>query len=81
MLGRVRMSVDECIRAYKTMATKAFTPKKGISLPVRPTGAFSATALEVAIKSAVEESIGNTSDDEERPGSEALFRDDTCCKT
>lgn len=32
MLGRLCMSVDECIRAYKKMAEKAFIPKRGINL-------------------------------------------------
>lgn len=51
------MSVDECLRAYKTLAGRAFTRKKDsfLHLPARPTGAFSATALEEAIKTVIVE--------------------------
>ncbi|KAH8900639.1 FabD/lysophospholipase-like protein, partial [Thozetella sp. PMI_491] len=55
MLGRLRMTVDECIRAYKEVAQQAFTPKRTAILPARPTGAFSAKALEAAIKRTIKE--------------------------
>lgn len=57
MLGRLRMTVDECIRAYRKMAERAFTPKrKGpFKLPAAPNGAFSAQALEEAIRDTVRE--------------------------
>jgi hypothetical protein len=51
MLGRLRMTVEECIQEYRTLAEEAFTPKKKAILPARPRGAFSATALEHAVKS------------------------------
>lgn len=47
------MTVDECIQAYKEVAQQAFTPKRTAfvpRLPASPTGAFSAKALEAAIK-------------------------------
>jgi len=55
MLGRLGMTVDECLRAYKEVAQQAFTPKKPklFRLPASPTGAFSATTLEDAIKKTV----------------------------
>ncbi|KAK3326112.1 acyl transferase/acyl hydrolase/lysophospholipase, partial [Apodospora peruviana] len=55
MLGRLGMSVDECIRAYKKVAQQAFTPKKTRIFPASPSGAFSAKALEAAIKQTVRE--------------------------
>ena len=49
------MTVDECIRAYENVGRAAFTPK-GIRLSIAsPKGAFSATALEAAIKQVVRE--------------------------
>ena len=84
MLGRLRMSVDECLNAYKTLAESAFTPKKDFFLhpPARPTGAFSATALEEAIKSVVvEQCRKGACDSGNHPAAETLFRDETCCKT
>ncbi|WJG35713.1 acyl transferase/acyl hydrolase/lysophospholipase, partial [Fusarium oxysporum Fo47] len=55
MLGRLGMTVDECIRAYKKVAQQAFTPKRTSIFPAAPTGAFSAKALEAAIKQIVRE--------------------------
>ncbi|KIM83298.1 hypothetical protein PILCRDRAFT_439377 [Piloderma croceum F 1598] len=82
MLGRLQMSVDECIRAYKKVAEKAFTPKAVLQLPGRPTGAFSASALEDAIKQVIadqckEEACRN----ELCQHTDNLFRDGACCKT
>ncbi|KAI1125085.1 acyl transferase/acyl hydrolase/lysophospholipase [Nemania abortiva] len=53
MLGRLGMTVDECIRAYDTVAQAAFTPKRTSILPGSPKGAFSAQALEQVIKQTV----------------------------
>ncbi|KAK6810428.1 hypothetical protein RU639_013809 [Aspergillus parasiticus] len=55
MLGKLGMTVDECLRAYRKVAQQAFTPKKGSLLPAPPTGAFSAKALEAAIRQTVRE--------------------------
>ncbi|KAG5655125.1 hypothetical protein KAF25_001898, partial [Fusarium avenaceum] len=55
MLGKLGMTVDECIRAYKKVAQQAFTPKTRAIIPGRPNGAFSATQLEAAIKQTVRE--------------------------
>ena len=82
MLGRLGMSVHECLNAYKKMAQKAFTPKHRIHLPAVPSGAFSATALEGAIKAVIKEQCpeeqcktnGCHHDDK-------VFRDRACCKT
>ena len=78
------MSADECLRAYKTLAESAFTPKKDsfFHLPGRPTGAFSATALEEAIKTVVvEQCIKGVCDNGKNSAAEMPFRDETCCKT
>jgi hypothetical protein len=55
MLGRLGMTVDECIRAYGKVAAKAFTPKRTSIFPASPSGAFSAKALEAAIVQTVRE--------------------------
>ncbi|KAK1973898.1 acyl transferase/acyl hydrolase/lysophospholipase, partial [Colletotrichum cereale] len=50
MLGRLQMTVDECIREYREVAQKAFTPKRTTIFLASPKGAFSATALEEAVQ-------------------------------
>ncbi|RYN91435.1 hypothetical protein AA0119_g10441 [Alternaria tenuissima] len=77
MLGRLGMTVQQCLEAYKQMAEKAFTPKANritrvFSLPSPPKGEFSATSLANAIKDIVKEYTGDA---------EAVFADRTCVKT
>ncbi|KAK8073314.1 hypothetical protein PG994_004213 [Apiospora phragmitis] len=55
MLGRLGITVDECIRAYENVGRAAFTPKRTLLPIAPPKGAFSATALEGAIKRVVRE--------------------------
>lgn len=55
MLGRLGMTVNECIREYRKIAERGFTPKLHAIIPGRPNGAFSAHALEEAIKQTVTE--------------------------
>ncbi|KAI0415258.1 acyl transferase/acyl hydrolase/lysophospholipase [Xylaria grammica] len=55
MLGRLGMTVNACIQAYKKVAAQAFTPKIGRFLPASPRGSFSAKALESAIKQVIRE--------------------------
>ncbi|KAL1888328.1 hypothetical protein Cpir12675_006217 [Ceratocystis pirilliformis] len=55
MLGRLGMTVDQCIRTYRELAETAFTPKRSRIFPVSPSGAFSAKKLEGAIKRAIRE--------------------------
>ncbi|KAL8367581.1 hypothetical protein RB599_003459 [Gaeumannomyces hyphopodioides] len=55
MLGRLGMNVDECIRAYRKVAERAFTPKRTTLFPASPSGAFSAKALEAAIRDTIKE--------------------------
>lgn len=93
MLGRLGMTVDECIKAYKEVAQQAFTPKRNfpLALPARPSGAFSATQLQAAIKRTVREYCGDAECVEERrrTGStsetcqheEMPFRNGQCIKT
>lgn len=91
MLGRLRMSVDECIRAYKKVAQQAFTPKRTTIFPASPSGAFSAKALEGAIKQTVRDFCSQpeciarrmygTTTAETCPHGEMAFRDESCTKT
>ncbi|KAL1972818.1 hypothetical protein VTN31DRAFT_6360 [Thermomyces dupontii] len=91
MLGRLRMTVDECIRAYRNVAQQVFTSKRTAILPGRPSGAFSATALEEAIKQTIREycveaeCVARRSQGKQTiescKHSDMLFRDQTCTKT
>lgn len=91
MLGRLRMSVNECIRAYKRVAQRAFTPKPKGRLPMPPKGEFSATALEEVIKETIREFCAEAECVAERhrgqstatscPHTEAVLYDSTCTKT
>jgi len=83
------MSVEECIRAYKKVAEQAFTPKRQL-LPASPSGAFSAKALEAAIKQTVRdfcarpECVAARSQNQTTPAcphSEIAFREASCTKT
>ncbi|KAL2887644.1 FabD/lysophospholipase-like protein [Ceratocystis lukuohia] len=55
MLGPLRMTVDQCIRAYRELIEVAFTPKRRRFFPASPSSAFSAKKLEHAIKKIVRE--------------------------
>ncbi|RYN17623.1 hypothetical protein AA0112_g11960 [Alternaria arborescens] len=75
MLGRLGMTVQQCLEAYKQMAEKAFTPKGNIitrGIPAQPRGEFSAISLADAIKDIVKKYTGDA---------EAVFADRTCVKT
>ncbi|OTB15007.1 hypothetical protein K445DRAFT_12287 [Daldinia sp. EC12] len=84
MLGRLGMTIEDCIAAYRRLAKKAFTPKRRmLPLPLPPTGAYSAKALETAIKELVKTECkdGTCSTWESCPHENALFRNDACVKT
>ena len=93
MLGRLAMTVDECIHAYKNVAQQAFTPKRtgAAILPMPPSGTFSATQLECAIKQTIREYCIQTQCVEQRKRGIATietcshghmeFRDGSCTKT
>ncbi|KAJ9131753.1 FabD/lysophospholipase-like protein [Coniochaeta hoffmannii] len=85
------MSVDECILAYRKVAQQAFTPKRTTIFPALPSGAFSAKALDAAIKQTVRNSCvqpecvarhaQGPAPSEACPHGEAAFRDGSCTKT
>ena len=68
MLGRLRMSVTECIAAYLTMSEKVFGQPQDFTKREK----FDPQALEEAIKTAVEQKIGDP---------DAPLQDATGCKT
>lgn len=78
MLGPLKMTVAQCLKAYKVMAERAFTPANSgflgwlPQLPAQPGGTFSGTSLEEAIKDIVADIKGDKN---------ALFADSSCCKT
>ena len=78
MLGPLRMTVAQCLKAYKAVAKRAFTPMNSgffgwlLQLPAQPGGSFSGTCLEGAIKDIVEGY---------KEGKDAFFADKDCCKT
>ncbi|KAI1735667.1 acyl transferase/acyl hydrolase/lysophospholipase [Xylaria scruposa] len=91
MLGRLGMTVDQCIQAYDRVAQTAFTPKRTSFIPGAPKGAYSAQALEHAIKQTVKEFCvewpcidqrrQGRSTVESCPHEEAEFRSPSCTKT
>ena len=77
MLGRLGMTVQQCLEAYKRMAEQAFTPKKKwlhwkLTILASPGGEFSGESLADAVKKIVKEHTGDE---------EAVFADKTCVKT
>ncbi len=78
MLGPLNMTVAQCLKAYRVMAERAFTPiDNGVrgwipQLPGPPSGTFSGTSLADAVKDIVEQYTGD---------GETLFANKTCCKT
>ncbi|KAI1750700.1 acyl transferase/acyl hydrolase/lysophospholipase [Xylaria castorea] len=91
MLGRLGMTVDQCIQAYDRVAQTAFTPKRTSLIPASPKGAYSAQALEGAIKQTVQEfCVESPCIDQRRQGrstvesclhANAEFRSASCTKT
>ncbi|KAI0164298.1 FabD/lysophospholipase-like protein [Hypoxylon sp. FL1284] len=84
MLGRLGMTVEDCIEAYRNLAERAFTPKRRLlSVPVSPKGAYSALELERAMK----EVVKNQCKDEKCFDSQTCshgnepFCNDSCVKT
>ncbi|KAI2608804.1 FabD/lysophospholipase-like protein [Hypoxylon fragiforme] len=83
MLGRLQMKVDDCIKTYRRMAQKAFTPKRRLPFPAPPAGAYSATALENAIKEVIRTLCKDNHclATQSCSHGDLLFRDETCTKT
>ncbi|KAI1740702.1 acyl transferase/acyl hydrolase/lysophospholipase [Xylaria scruposa] len=76
MLGRLEMTVDACIKAYRKVAAQAFTPKFGRIFPASPRGAFSSKALESAMKQVIRENCVETGCREQR--SQGIPTGQTC---
>ena len=73
MLGRLRMSVDECIAEYADLSKNVFSERKqGVSKEM-----FKASNLEAAIKSVIKKKLGD--DMQDAPLEDPL--DEECCKT
>lgn len=73
MLGRLHMSVDECIREYVTLGEQVFSNPR--SLPYE--NMFDASKLENAIKKTIKKKLGE--DNVDAPLKDPLGVD--CCKT
>ncbi|KAL2887533.1 pyruvate kinase [Ceratocystis lukuohia] len=91
MLGRLGMTVDQCIRTYKSLAETAFTPKwPGLARASR-SGTFSATKLQGAIKWAIRANCPepecvahrktNIPTTDNCPHEDLQFYDEACTKT
>ena len=72
MLGRLRMSLDECIAEYADLSEKVFSEKKLI-----PKEMFKASNLEAAVKSVIKKKLGD--DLQDAPLQDPL--EEECCKT
>ncbi|KAL1992613.1 hypothetical protein VTN49DRAFT_4645 [Thermomyces lanuginosus] len=93
MLGRLQMTIDDCIKEYREFARQAFTPKSWPKSASTATleSTFSAKRLEGAIKSMIrkfcpEEECKsrrkrNLSTTQTCPHENMRFRDKTCTKT
>ncbi|KAJ5593324.1 hypothetical protein N7537_010228 [Penicillium hordei] len=89
MLGRLGMTVDECIRAYRTVAKRVFIPKRNAIIPARSNGALSAQIFKEAIKEMVREfctdgeCVNHRRNGHSTPceHSDLLFREQECTKT
>ncbi|KAI9715702.1 MAG: hypothetical protein M1812_005854 [Candelaria pacifica] len=68
MLGRLRMSVTECIAAYVIMSERVFSQPQNLTQREK----FDPQALEDAIKTIVRQKVGDQ---------DALLQDPTACKT
>ncbi|KAL1995554.1 hypothetical protein VTN49DRAFT_1741 [Thermomyces lanuginosus] len=91
MLGRLGMTVNECIREYREFARQAFTPDSTCmttsNSPSEPT--FSVGRFEDAIKSTIRKFCPNCKGHLKNghsavqicPHENMLFRDETCTKT
>ena len=71
------MTVGACIEAYKRVAAQAFTPKSCRFFPASPRGAFSAKALESAMKQIIRENCVEKECRERR--SQGSPTGQTCC--
>lgn len=71
MLGRLRMSIDECIGAYSKLGEEVFSERHSVG-PM-----FKAAKLEAAIKKAINQKLGEGHAND--PLMDPLGRD--CCKT
>jgi hypothetical protein len=78
MLGPLRMTVAQCLKAYRVMAERAFTPISiGVlgwipQLPAPPGGTFSGESLADAVRDIVQEYTRDC---------ESVFANKICCKT
>jgi len=73
MIGRLRMSVDECLAEYAELSKKVFSERKqGVSKEMSK-----ASNLEAAIKSVIKKKLGD--DMQDAPLEDPL--DEECCKT
>jgi hypothetical protein len=70
MLGRLRMTIPECIKAYTELSKAIFTPKHSRASPVRGVeylngdGKFDSETFEKAIKSQIKISKVAENDDQ-----------------
>ena len=73
MLGRLRMSLDECIAEYADLSKKVFSERKhGASKEM-----FKASNLEAAVKGVIKKKLGD--DLQDAPLQDPL--EEECCKT
>lgn len=74
MLGRLRMSVQECVLQYSKLGEDVFRVKRGFPHPVM----FDEQRLESAVKRVIVSKLGE--DQENAPLLDPLGNED-CCKT
>lgn len=77
------MSVEDCLKAYRVLGERAFTPKLRLPLPGPPKGTYSSKALKAAIQQVIMDACRDSRCSRTNSCSHAdgIFQDISCTKT
>lgn len=77
------MTVENCLKAYRALGERAFTPKLRLPFPGPPKGAYSTKALKAAIQQAIMENCQEYRCEATQRFSHAddIFQDASCTRT
>lgn len=81
MLGRLRMSVDDCIARYPSLAKKVFGKKRSIARRLVTGAKFNEANLEAAIKEIVQSRVPQSSTHPSSPVYHNYASPGDLCKT
>jgi hypothetical protein len=60
MLGRLEMSIDDCIRAYKDLSSKIFGQNRGLPAVAIGHSRYSSTKFENTVKEFIKQRTGDS---------------------